>query len=640
MFRKIVSGLPFSPALVGQLGFYARRLKKEEATRRLGLVFTALALVVQSFAVFSPPEPANAASDSDMVRGGVRSINDILAIYDQSARGKGDFKDIMDYAGITRAELKDMKDNLVNSIQFGRDDNAVLTWGRSHRFSSSQGEVKHIIPRDNNATSTVYSRPLWRFDSLAYTQKNGSTYDAFIGHSAKIGWFGIQKDCGNLMTRKTPKPVPAGKIVADCRTIRGFAYDGRKLDAKVKVYVYVGGPAGKGERIGPLNANQLEPAASVGKGHGFSVEVPEKYKTASKATPVFGVMIPLAGWNQSSVDIGSAQIPGNCNPPAPTPVASCVTLKPQLVDRTKFALTATASKANGATIKAYEFVVKDASGKVVYQKTITSAEVTAKTEAFDLKNQGSYSASVVVKTSTGDKTSANCVTALTVAPPEMCPLNPALPKNSPDCKPCPGDSSIWYKDENCEANIVQGKEVRNLTQNVADANNTTVKSGDRIEYTIHAENTGLVAANVEMNEELGDVLEYASLQDLGGAQFNDQAKVLGWGSISLAPGEKQTRKFVVTINNDIPATPQGTSEPSSFDCVMLNTYGNNTTLNVECPAPKVVEQVVKELPSTGPTENLLFGGGMAMVVSYFYARSKQMSKEVRLIRRDFNMGTI
>ena len=54
MFRKIVSNLPFSPALVGQLGFYAKRLKKEETTRRLGLIFIALALVVQSLAVFQP----------------------------------------------------------------------------------------------------------------------------------------------------------------------------------------------------------------------------------------------------------------------------------------------------------------------------------------------------------------------------------------------------------------------------------------------------------------------------------------------------------------------------------------------------------------------------------------------------------
>ncbi len=62
MFRKLVSSLPFSPALVGQLGFYARRLSREQVSRRLGLIFTVLAIVVQSFALLSPPEPTYAAS--------------------------------------------------------------------------------------------------------------------------------------------------------------------------------------------------------------------------------------------------------------------------------------------------------------------------------------------------------------------------------------------------------------------------------------------------------------------------------------------------------------------------------------------------------------------------------------------------
>ena len=72
MFKKIVSRISFSPALVAQLGFYAKRLRKERATRRLGLIFVALALVVQSMAVFQAPEPANAAHTSNMVEGGLK----------------------------------------------------------------------------------------------------------------------------------------------------------------------------------------------------------------------------------------------------------------------------------------------------------------------------------------------------------------------------------------------------------------------------------------------------------------------------------------------------------------------------------------------------------------------------------------
>ncbi len=102
MFRKLISGVSFSPALVGQLGFYARRLKKEEATRRLGLIFTALALVVQSFIVFAPPESANAASSNDLVYGGVHSKSEYLSYYD---RNVNNLKTILTSLGVTRTEI-------------------------------------------------------------------------------------------------------------------------------------------------------------------------------------------------------------------------------------------------------------------------------------------------------------------------------------------------------------------------------------------------------------------------------------------------------------------------------------------------------------------------------------------------------
>jgi hypothetical protein len=85
---------------------------------------------------------------------------------------------------------------------------------------------------------------------------------------------------------------------------------------------------------------------------------------------------------------------------------------------------------------------------------------------------------------------------------------------------------------------------------------------------------------------------------------------------------------------------QGVSDTTSYDCTIVNVYGNDVTVKVDCPAPKVVEQTVNQLPHTGPTENMIFAGIVLAVVVYFYARSKQLNKEVRLIRRDFNAGLI
>lgn len=633
MFRKLISNLPFSPALVGQLGFYARRLKKEETTRRLGLIVTALALVVQSFAVFSPPESANASNASDLIRGGVKSKSQLLDVYDRSANGNGDFKDILDYAGITREELADTKEKSINSRQYGKDSDAWKSWGRVHRFSSAQGEVKHVVPRGSGGASTVYSRPLWLFDSTSWTIKNGSTYEVFLGHSKKIGAFSIMKACGNLTVRKTPKPAPEGNFLqATCDVVKGSAVDARNSNENVKVYLYFDGPPGKGEKVGPITAS--------GANHTFSYQVPEKYKKASSSTQVWGVLVPLAGWNDNSVQFkNTATIPGNCIKPQPVPAAACTSLQGRVIERTKFSLVAKSTVENGAKVTSYSFTVKDAAGKIVQTKTVDSSALQVDSGTITLTTPGTYSAHVVVKTSVGDKDGANCATTLKVAAPEMCALNPSLPKNSPDCKPCPGNSQIWYQDAACNPETAQSKVAKNLTQNV-DASTVVAQASDRIEYTVYVENVGQVPASVTIDEELTDVMEYATIQDNGGGTYNADTHILGWGTISLQPDEKASRTFVIKVNDQIATTAQGQSEPGSYDCIMTNAFGNTINTKVACEAPKVLEQTISELPHTGPTENMIFAGTLGTLVTFFWARSLQIGKEVRLIRKDFNSGTI
>jgi len=633
MFRKLVSNLPFSPALVGQLGFYARRLKKEEVTRRLGLIVMALALVVQSFAVFSPPESANASNASDMIRGGVDSVSDILSAYDSGARGNNDFKDNMDYAGVTRAELASLKSGTLNSQSEGKGSKAWQTWGRTHRFSASQGEVKHVIPLSGGGTSTLYSKPLWLYDTNSYSSKHGSSYPAYIGYSKKIGKFAIMKGCGNIITTTTPNPAPeANFLEATCDIIRGMAIDYRNTKENVKVYLYFGDAPGKGERVGPITAS--------GSNHSFSYKVPEKYRKASSSTKVWGVLVPLAGWNDSSIQFkNTATIPGGCIKPEPKPAAECVALQGRLIERTRFSLVAKSSTENGAKVTSYVFTVKDKDGKVVETKTVPSSALQIDSGTITLNTPGTYTASVVVKTSVGDKSGNDCTTSLKVAAPEMCPLNPTLPKNSPDCQPCPGNPQIWHKDEACNPETVQSKEATNLTQN-ADASTVVAKASDRITYTVYVENVGQVPATATITEELADVMEYATIQDNGGGTYNPETHTLTWGSVTLQPGEKTSRLFTVKVNDQIATTAQGQSEPGSYDCVMTNAFGNTVNVKVNCEAPKVLEQTVSELPKTGPTENIIFAGGLAALVTYFWARSRQMGKEVRLIRREFNSGTI
>ena len=407
MFRKIISNLSFSPALVGQLSFYAKRLRKEETTRRVGLVFVVLALIVQSLVVFQPAESANASNGGDFVSGGLglganRSLNNFLVPYDSNSKN---IKDVMNYVGITRAEIA--------AAQFGSWQTAeTLSWGFSPRFSAAQGEkIVPITDANGNVVTTVYARPLKLFSD------NNTKIYGWVGYSQKVGWFAIMQACGNLVTNSVPPPP---------------------------------------------------------------------------APPV--------------------------PPTPPTP------------------------------------------------------------------------------------------------PPVVVPL---------------------------VEKIVQSKTAINVTQGSVSATTVTARASDQITYTITAENTGTATSVVKLVENLEDVLEYSSIVDDGGGTYSATTKTLTWPDITLAPGEKQSRTFLVKMLETIPATAQGASDPSSYNCIMTNVFGNDVTIDVDCAdTPKVIEQVVNELPTTGPTENMIFAGIVLSIATYFYARTRQVNKEVRLIRRHLNAGTI
>lgn len=389
MFRKIVSNLSFSPALIGQLGFYAKRLRKEETTRRLGLIFVALALVVQVLAVFQPPESANASNPADFVPGGLglganRSLNNFLRPYDANTYN---LRDVMNYTGITREEIA--------SAQFG----SFITGTTKHSWGFKPRPGATAVPVNDaagNPVTTAYARPIHIANGT-----NTRIY-GWIGHSAAVGWFAIMQACGNLVTEYIPPPP---------------------------------------------------------------------------------------------------------TPPAP-------------------------------------------------------------------------------------------------------------------------------------ANIVQSKSAINVSQGNINATTVAAKQNDRVNYTLTVENTGGTAKQVELVDHLDDILEYSTLVDKGGGTFNETEQTLSWPSINLGPNEKQSRVFGVRLLSTIPPTPQGQSDASSHNCLMENVFGNDVVVPVVCAPPKVIEEVVKELPHTGPAENMIFAGVILAIVTYFFLRSRQLGAEVRLIRRDLNSGTI
>jgi hypothetical protein len=470
MFRKIVSNLPFSPALVGQLGFYVKRLRKEEATRRLGLIFVALALIVQSLAVFQPSESANASSETDMIDGGVSSLDGILRAYDTNTKH---FQETLNYVGITRGEI-------ANSKYGTWLPGNKLSWGYAPRFSYNQGERAYNIPDAyGQIATTVYARPvmLWGYSSNFQIAGWWNESQGFGG------WFGIMSSCGNLMT--------------DLYAPQRCTYN-----------------------------------------------------------PALTVHDP------------------NCKPKP----------KPKMC---------------------------------ALDQNILASDPKCKPCKYN----------------------PNIIASDPKCKPKMCALNPKILASDPECLPCPGDKSIWINDHKCIPNIIKTKTATNTSQGFIDATKVNAHVNDQISYTISIKNTGLSPKSVELKESLGDVLQYANIIDEGGGKFNKTTNVLQWSNVTLDPKQTQTRTFVVQLLSAIPATATGLSDPTSYDCYMTNVFGNSISIKVDCPTAKVVEQVVQELPKTGPTENMIFSGVILSIATYFYARARQTKKEVYAIRKEVSIGT-
>lgn len=222
------------------------------------------------------------------------------------------------------------------------------------------------------------------------------------------------------------------------------------------------------------------------------------------------------------------------------------------------------------------------------------------------------------------------------APPTPPPVQPKAP-TPPPVQPAPTPEP---------AKIIVSKTAKNISQGNIAANTVTAKENDKLSYTLEIENTGGVAKVVKIEDNLTDVLEYSTLIDKGGGTFDEKTNTLSWPDVTINPGEKQSRTFAVQILATIPATPVGQSSPDSYDCVIDNAFSaggsalSGVKVPIVCAPAKVVEQVVAELPRTGPTENLIFAGIILSVVTYFFLRSKQLGTEVRLIRRDLNSGTM
>ena len=200
-----------------KLSTLKRGVSRQRVARRTGIAFLVFALAIQAFSVFVPAQAEAATSydpaKDDMIVHGVSSKENILAHYDANTRN---FRDIMTYNGITRAELASMS----ATRQRYQVKSTMHSWGWASHFTYAQGERSHKV-----AGYTAYSRPqmLWGY----------SSFSGWQGYSATRGTFYIMAACGNLVAETVPSPKPAA--VCDKLTIERVNRNHVKLSASASV---------------------------------------------------------------------------------------------------------------------------------------------------------------------------------------------------------------------------------------------------------------------------------------------------------------------------------------------------------------------------------------------------------------------
>jgi hypothetical protein len=189
------------------------------------------------------------------------------------------------------------------------------------------------------------------------------------------------------------------------------------------------------------------------------------------------------------------------------------------------------------------------------------------------------------------------------------------------------------------ARVNLSKSVMNITQN-HDANGTTVKNGDTLEFKLATKNvTSSDYKNYNGKDYFGSVLQYADISNMDDLSKQglslDANNYLHWNLASLAGGATDTKSIKVKVKNIIPVTNTPSNISPDYNCKISNDYGNEVTMSVSCPVIKQLDKAATSLPNTGPGTSITMGAIAVVFAGYFFSRSRIMSKELAAVRKEY-----
>jgi hypothetical protein len=586
MFKKLLSNLPFNPSLIGQVSFYAKRMRKETVTRQVGLVMMALTMVVQLFAVMVPPAASLESSGNDIIPGGITSRENAADWCNTNAEIRGIFA----HFGVSCQAIADSE--VVPSVNTRDYDGQMYSLGRYPY--DKEGETTVPIGGQNFYMRYVWSWGDYDFEALRGTRSNGTP-------------FLIMFDCGNIIIIGAPTPPPPPPPPADlCPAKAGIQTHISECDVCPNV-------SGIQNYI-----NECDVCPDT-----------DGVQSSASECDVCPVM-PGVQTSPSQCDLcpnisGIQTSPGQCDV-CPNVSGTQNNTSECDVCPNKPGIQMTYNECDVCP------------NKTGVQTTADQCDVCPNLTGVQMD----VSQCDVCPNKTGVQSSENecdvCPNLsglqTDVSQCDLCPLVPGTQSNTNECKPC--DKSQGETDtSSC---IELSKSATNTTQNITNADGTIAKGDDVIAYTLSAKNTGKVTVkNFAIQENIGDILDYADVVNLNGGSWDRQTNIVTWPSGDILAGATMQQRLTVKIKNPIPQTPISTSNPGTGDMTLTNVYGNVVNIKLPPSVVKTTEQLTTQvLPNTGPGTSLMIGFSLTSVIAYFFARSKLFATELDLVRHEFS----
>jgi hypothetical protein len=635
MFKKLLANLPFNPSLIDQVSFYYSRLRKEVVIRRMGFVMMACAMIVQFVATLYPAQQSLAASPNDILDG-ITNKSSILNAWDNNA---GHIQQIYGKFGITRENIANISGQKPNDTIHSTSGNDFWSVGRLRLDAFGISSNKWGERAIDTGPVTIYQRPLHAWDSGA-----SSPYDAFQGVNKFGKKFWILKTCGNPTFKGPYLPSPPNPKLKVHKTLltnsvvhRGdtvkfrLEYQNTKPDSLATHFrlkdsidssfefvslddittkegdtVYIKRSGELGYRDNPYVSTLAVRVKNTARNQEKicnSASVLSDQDSDTSERPCVTVIV-------AQTTTPTPPPPPTTNPAPPPPPANpsgyCIASSSFVSGSNKdFIIRTSAYAGSGTHVTGYNFDV-DANGSI---DSKDKSSLTTYEKRFNGLATGEHTVLVYVQfaNATGQTSQSEA---------------------------CSAQIHI-----NEDARIILSKSVTNVTKS-SDANGTTVQNGDVLEFKLTTQNvTASDYKDYSGTDYFGSVLQYADIVDSSQLATQgltlDAQNYLHWSLSSLKGNTTDTKLIRVKVKDITPTTNSPSKLSPDYSCKITNDYGNEVTMDVNCPAMKSVEQAAAKLPNTGPGTTVTIAVLITMFAGYLYSRSRIMAQELAVVRNEY-----